>query len=59
MKSHILQESSEKLANVEAIRQNYENALKVVELRKCATLWICAADFEIRQEAFTKARTLL
>jgi hypothetical protein len=55
IKSHLL----EHFENFEAVRNNYEEALQVVELRKDHRLWICAANFESDQNMFTKARTLL
>jgi len=49
----------EQLGDVEGVRLTFEDALMVPEMRKCALVWINAADFEIRQQYYTKARTLL
>ena len=43
IKSHILEQEFQ---NHEGARNNYEEALQVVELRKDPRLWICAANFE-------------
>lgn len=40
-------------------RATYDEALRSVDLRKVAQLWICASDFEQLQNANTKARTIL
>ena len=55
MKAHILQT----FGNTEAVRENYESALQVPELRAEPKIWIAASNFEIELQMFTKARTLL
>ena len=38
---------SELETDQEVVRKNFETALLVPELKKCSTLWIAAANYEI------------
>jgi pre-mRNA-processing factor 6 len=47
------------LNRMDEARETYEEALKVDEVKTQRLIWICYADFETNQEAFTRARTIL
>ena len=55
IKCHVL----EHLHNFEQVRDTYDQALQVPEIRKQPLVWLCAADFERQQKTLTRARTLL
>lgn len=55
IKAHLLEQSN----RVEETRKTYEEALTVGEVKKERVVWINYAEFEERQEAFTRARTIL
>ena len=49
----------EQLGLTEEAQQTYASALKVEGVRRETTVWLLAAEFEERQEMFTRARTIL
>lgn len=55
IKAQILEE----LAQIEEARKTYEKALLVDQVRSERIVWLEAGRFEERQEAFTRARTIL
>lgn len=44
---------------MEDARNTFEEALKLDEIKSNRQVWLCFADFEANQEAFTRARTIL
>ena len=44
---------------MEEARRTYEAALKIDQVRNERIVWLESARFEERQEAFTRARTIL
>mmetsp|Transcript_35814 Transcript_35814/g.47127 ORF Transcript_35814/g.47127 Transcript_35814/m.47127 type:complete len:101 (+) Transcript_35814:1161-1463(+) len=49
----------EELCQLEEVRSTYDKALQVDTVRSERIIWLEAARFEERQEAFTRARTIL
>ncbi len=49
----------EQTNQIEKARETYEEGIKSDGLKMNKYIWICYAQFEINQEAFTRARTIL
>ena len=49
----------EDLGQIENARAVYEKAMNSATIRDEVTIWLLAAKFEERNEAFTRARTIL
>lgn len=44
---------------MDLVRQTYDSALKINEVKMNPGVWISYAEFEQKHEAFTRARTIL
>ena len=55
IKAQLLEQNNQ----VERARETYEEAIKHEVVKSQNQVWICYAEFEINQEAFTRARTIL